>query len=120
MPPRNRQSTKISHVLVRAVAKDVTRYNKPIACSIFFRPYFSAGRPAINEPSIVPNKADETVKPCHVSDNDHNSCMDLSTPEITAVSKPKRKPPSAATIELRVAVLEVFIGSVQCYLSDNL
>src|SRR6478609_9613131 len=68
-----------------------------MACSTFLRPYFSAGLPAIMEPSTVPINADATVKPCEKSSNDHNSWMDFSTPDITAVSNPKRKPPRAAT-----------------------
>ena len=60
------------------------KYRIPIAKSTFLRPYLSTGLPATSAPKMVPSSAVATVVSCWV------------VPEITAVSKPKNRPPSAA------------------------
>jgi hypothetical protein len=61
------------------------------------RPSESAGFSITTEPTIVPMSADATVKPSQNSSNPKSCWMAFSAPEITAVSKPKRRPPKAAT-----------------------
>ena len=70
--------------------------------STFLRPRRSAGRPALIAPTMVPMRAVATVKPSENSLRWKTSRRFSVVPEITAVSKPKRRPPSAATTALRI------------------
>ena len=64
-------------------------------------PQRSAGRPASNEPTIVPIRALETVKPSKKSESLKTARSDSFVPEITAVSKPNKNDPKAATTALK-------------------
>ena len=80
--------------------------------SALLRPQTSAGLPAKMDPMIVPIRAMATVNPRKFS---FRRKMDLRAPvvpDMTAVSKPKRKPPRAATIALpiRTGVSETRAG----------
>src|SRR5690606_29778661 len=85
-----------------------TKYNTPTQNSVFFLPSMSTGMPANSAPTTVPYNAAATANPCDRSSNYHTCCMVCSTPEMTAVSNPKRKPPIAATREISVTFLFMF------------
>src|SRR5271166_6435067 len=80
--------------------------------SALLRPQMSAGFPAKMEPMIVPIRAIATVKPRRFSSSRKLVLRGPVVPEMTAVSKPKRKPPRAATIALpiRAGVSETRAG----------
>lgn len=86
-------------LFARELPTAVMTYSAAIAKSIGFLPNRSAGFPEIRAPITVPINAEDIAKPCWNDDNPNNSCMCFSTPEITAVSKPKRKPPKATMID---------------------
>ena len=94
-PPRKRNSIKKEWLDVVALPKAETAYKIATTNNTNLLPYLSAGLPAVRAPIIVPINAEEIVIPCQKEFKSNNSCIDLSTPEITAVSKPKRKPPNA-------------------------
>lgn len=60
-----------------------------------FLPYRSAGPPVKRGPATVPMSAEAIVKLCQNGDKSNNACVFFSTPGITAVSNPNRKPPGA-------------------------
>ena len=62
------------------------------------RPMRSARRPAMNAPTTQPRRAEETTKPMTPELRSNCSRTAVTVPLMTAVSKPKRKPPSAATV----------------------
>ncbi len=70
--------------------------------STLLRPQKSAGLPAKIDPTIVPIKAMATVKPREFSFRPYVVLSASVVPEMTAVSKPKRKPPRAATMALPI------------------
>ena len=61
------------------------------------RPILSARLPPPQAPRMQPSRAEETVKPIMNSESPKRSWIGPTAPLITAVSKPKRKPPNAAT-----------------------
>ena len=69
----------------------------------FLRPQTSDGLPMANDPMSVPSMANATVTPSQSSFRWKTSCSALFAPEMTAVSKPKIKPPSAAMIAPRMS-----------------
>jgi hypothetical protein len=75
------------------------RYKTAIQISVFFLPSLSEGMPPNKAPTTVPKRAIEMVSPCSKAESPHNIWMSLSAPEITAVSKPNKKPPNATTID---------------------
>src|SRR5688500_3740439 len=101
MPPMKRNKMNSSHVYVVAQPMADKRYNRAITVSVFLRPNFWAGTLVIIEPITVPIRLEATVKPCRNGLRDHNCCTVFSAPEITAVSNPKRNPPSAAIRDMR-------------------
>ena len=74
------------------------RKSVPISQSVFLRPHRSDGAPAVNTPMTVPISAPDTINPCQNADSPNSAWMACSHPEITPESKPKRKPPMAATM----------------------
>ena len=74
------------------------------------RPYLSAAGPANQAPAAEPSRAQATAKP----DSSGLSCRPnwsfraSTAPLMTLESKPKRKPPTAATMEMRIALAVVF------------
>jgi hypothetical protein len=93
----NRNAISISQLTANPHPNADTKYRTASATSTGFRPYRSAGRPTISEPMIVPINALETVNPHWPPLSPNTALSAFSVPEITAVSKPNRKPPSAAT-----------------------
>ena len=79
-----------------------TTNSAPITKSIFLRPYLSAGIPAVRAPRMVPMSAVATVNPRPAGLRLNSWASATVVPEITAVSKPKIRPPSEATIALRM------------------
>src|SRR5713101_4671191 len=71
-----------------------------IARRLSRRPNLSPGIPASMDPRIVPQSAAETVIPRAAGDRRNVSVSACVVPAITAVSNPKRSPPSAATTVL--------------------
>src|SRR6185436_11834573 len=80
-----------------------------------FRPYFSAGQPPNSAPSKVPINADEIVKPCQKDERLKRDWIDFSTPEITAVSNPKRNPPRATITDQPNTVRSFFLIMIVLY-----
>src|SRR3954470_19697650 len=101
IPPIKRKVINKIQKGVNAQPTADTRYRSAITVSTFFLPYCWAGAPAIKEPRTVPIKLAATVKPCQPAERFQRCWMVFSAPEITAVSKPKRKPPNAAINEIR-------------------
>jgi hypothetical protein len=56
---------------------------------------------ARNPPPTVPHKAKETVMPSVTAERPKAEDIPWVAPEITAVSKPRRRPPRAATTVLK-------------------
>ena len=63
----------------------------------FFLPNLSLNSPDIATPTIQPINAAETNQPSWNAESVNCFCRNGSTPEITAISKPNRNPPSDAT-----------------------
>ena len=68
----------------------------------FFRPYRSARRPPMRAPKMVPTVAMATVSPIPKSSSLNLSSRASLAPDMTAVSKPKIRPPMAATTALLI------------------
>jgi len=62
-------------------------------------PYLSTGLLAQKAPKTVPINAEEIVNPCSTDVKLNIDCIVFSTPEITAVSNPNKKPPNATIID---------------------
>ena len=67
--------------------------------SVGRRPKRSDGIEPASAPSTVPHRAAEMASPCIASLIDQTRCTACSAPEMTAVSKPNRKPASAAVMD---------------------
>ena len=82
--------------------------SKPAIISERLRPKLVAKKPDRAEPMIQPIRALAEVKPCQVSVYEKSlasmkkACRPFSAPDITAVSYPKSKPPSTATITILI------------------
>ncbi|MCY1551979.1 hypothetical protein D9M68_883470 [compost metagenome] len=74
-----------------------TRKNRAARSITFLRPYRSLKVPAAATPMMQPNRAQLTNQPSMAVSNRNWFTTKESTPDITAVSKPNRKPPIAAT-----------------------
>src|SRR5688572_25152612 len=110
MPPRKRNVMKRIQIEVDAQPMADSKYRIAIVISTFLRPYFFAGGAAIIEPSTVPIKLEATVKPCQNDPSCHNSWIVFSAPEMTAVSKPNKKPPNAAIRAIRTGYESMLVG----------
>ena len=74
---------------------------------------FLYGAPAIMDPTTVPIRLEATVNPCQKGLSDQSCWIVFSAPEMTAVSNPIRKPPSAAISAMRTgydSLLVTFIA----------
>src|SRR4051812_49312301 len=100
MPPRKRKATSKVQVPAAAQPRAETRKVTAVAKRTGRRPKRSLGAPAAREPTIVPIRALATVKPSSPPERPNTRFRASVVPEMTAVSKPKRKPPSAATTVL--------------------
>src|SRR5436190_20376065 len=99
-PPNQRKNKKENQLADVAQPIAETRNRKAKIANTGRRPSQSAGRPADKDPTIVPISALETVNPSRLLFREKICRSDSVAPEITAVSKPKRNEPSAATIAL--------------------
>src|SRR5690606_33875934 len=63
------------------------------------RPYRSPSSPDIATPTMQPTNAEETNQPCWKAESENCFVTNGSIPDTTAMSKPNRKPPSAATAQ---------------------
>ncbi len=93
IPPANLKRRNTYQLNARAVPIAETRKRTAIQKTVFLRPNLSDGIPPNIAPTTVPIKAIETVRPCSNTSRPHNTCIFCSAPDITAVSRPKRKPP---------------------------
>src|ERR1700730_1631829 len=93
----NRPKLKAKTVNEKATPKDGIR--KVVAAMIMVgtRPKRSARRPAMIAPSAEPRSAEETARPSVTGPTLNCFWTATTAPLMTAVSKPKRKPPIAAT-----------------------
>src|SRR5882757_5163029 len=101
IPPIKRKRMNRPQAEMEAVPIAAKKYKAAITINTLLRPYFLAGTPAIREPNTVPIRLEETVNPCQKELSDHIFSMIFSAPEITAVSKPNKKPPRAAISAIR-------------------
>ena len=99
-PPSHRKNSSAYQSHARAQPAAATRKSTARQASTGRRPHQSAGRPTSSDPTIVPSRALETVKPSRLSVSEKTWRRDSVVPEITAVSNPNRNEPSAATIAL--------------------
>src|SRR5699024_3310120 len=85
---------------IQPIVENINRtadHNNPV-----FLPYLSLKLPAIATPIIQPNRAELTNHPSIAEDIENSSLTKRTTPEITAVSKPNKKPPIATTEQIIV------------------
>src|SRR5512147_1424411 len=101
-PPMNRKNMKENQSQASAQPIAETKNSTASAKRIPRLPKMSAGRPTTMEPMIVPISALETVKPRLASLRLKCDFSQSVVPEITAVSKPNRRPPKAATRALDI------------------
>src|SRR5712664_3575700 len=99
-PPMKRKRTSVLQFQAKAQPRAETRYSTAMARRLSRRPNLSPGIPASMDPRIVPQSAAETVIPRAAGDRRNVSVSACVVPAITAVSNPKRSPPSAATTVL--------------------
>src|SRR5205823_3199309 len=97
MPPMNLAIMKDQTSCASADQDDPTRKSAPTQSSVFFLPNRSVGQPPPIEPNTVPHKAAPMASPCMASLSPQSDWIVFSAPEMTTVSKPNRKPASAAT-----------------------
>lgn len=97
MPPSTRQSTRSTEP--KASPEPIAEMKNSAAATIMarWRPIRSERLPPAQAPIMQPSSAEETVKPTAMSERPNWAWMGPTAPLITAVSKPKRKPPNAAT-----------------------
>ena len=84
----------------------LTTKSAAVTSIVRVRPQRSATSPVPQAPATHPSNAEETVRPIATSPASNCSASAATVPLITAVSNPKRKPPSAAaaaTSALRAA-----------------
>ena len=91
----NRAMMKIGTLGAKPLPSADTRKSTPTARSVGRRPKRSAGQEPMSEPSTVPYRAAPIATPCTAALRFHNRWIVCSAPEMTTVSKPKRKPASA-------------------------
>lgn len=113
-PPMNLKKANTQGSVATAEPTAETKYNTPIQKRVFLRPSLSVGMPPKMAPITVPQSAEAmTTKPWKSSPFGHKACKERSAPEITTVSKPKRKPASATVIDQK-KILRWFMYSVFC------
>ena len=100
-PPMMRART--NSVGVRGMAAPTAEMPKKMAerMSIFLRPNLSLSMPASNAPSAQPISTQLATQPSCVALSWNWAFMNPMAPEMTAVSKPKSRPPTAATMLIR-------------------
>ena len=99
-PPMNRKNNSEGKSHEMAEPRADTIYNTAMIRKLSRRPYLSPGTPPKIAPMMVPHRALETVTPSMASERWKISFSAEVAPAITAVSKPKSRPPRAATIVL--------------------
>ncbi|PLB18706.1 MAG: hypothetical protein TRG1_2378 [Flavobacteriaceae bacterium FS1-H7996/R] len=99
-PPMNLKNANVQGSLAKADPTADMVYSTPIHIKVFLRPILLVGIPPKKAPTTVPQSAMPiTTTPWNISEEPHNSCSFFSAPEITTVSKPNRKPASAAVMD---------------------
>ena len=101
--------SKPRNIPVITGSKDLQNVN--ITLRILFRPKASEGIPPNMAPNTVPISAILTVRPCSSTLKFQTCSMACSAPEITAVSKPNRKPPRATVTDQKM-ILALFIACI--------
>ena len=96
-PPTNRKTNSDVPIPGQPQPNAETKYSTASHIRDGLRPSHSAGFPATSEPTIVPISALATVNPSSTGVRPKRSTSISVVPEITTVSKPNRKPASAAT-----------------------
>src|SRR6266446_1901222 len=99
-PPNQRKNNSAYQFQATAQPAAETKKRTASTARTGRRPHRSAGRPASKEPTIVPISALDTVKPRKKLLSWKTFCKDSVVPEITAVSKPNKNEPKAATTAL--------------------
>jgi hypothetical protein len=92
-----RAAMKNAAELAAPVATAVTRNRIAFKSIVGRRPRESANLPAPNAPTAQPSKIDATAKPVPAASVPKAFARASTVPLITPLSKPKRKPPIAAT-----------------------
>ena len=94
-PPMNRATLSDHTPCAAAEPTADSKNSAAIPSNDARRPYRSAGMPPTKAPMTVPYSAEPTICPFARSLRFHCACKRSFTPLMTAVSKPKRKPPRA-------------------------
>src|SRR2546422_6841621 len=99
-PPMKRNATSEGQFHAAAQPRAETKYKMAMSRRLSRRPSLSPGNPASIDPMTVPQRALATVMP-NIPGESWKVCLRAPVvPEMTAVSKPNRRPPSAATTVL--------------------
>src|SRR5690606_12617132 len=103
IPPRKRNNTNTIHAEVMAQPIAESKYKIAMPSKTAFRPLACVKLPTMSDPKTVPIRLEATVNPSQKEFKAQKDCIVPSAPEITAVSKPNKKPPKAAISAIRVA-----------------
>src|SRR5690606_1264920 len=85
----------------KALPRADNKKNSAAQTNNFFLPKRSPKLPDAATPAMHPTNADDTSHPSWAGVKLKFSCMSGKTPEITAISNPKEKPPIAAIKQIR-------------------
>lgn len=118
-PPRMRNTTKTQNRCGNAVPTAEARNSTPASTSVFLRPNRSLNTPASRQPTTQPSSAQAAAQPLSAGLRAKCACKKPMAPEITAVSYPNKRPPSAATRQTSTRYAEWpgpsrFVGFVGC------
>ncbi len=100
----NRQNPRSQTEKANPDPIDETRKSTAPTIITLGRPQRSARLPANHAPTAEPIRAIATTKPVTPEARSKWLVIESTAPLITEVSKPKRKPPTAAAIEMAVAL----------------
>ena len=102
IPPTTRQKTSHSMDCVKPQPIAESRNNSAAIFMMGMRPVRSAMREPKNAPTAAPRRAAATAKPRGPGPTSNVDWMEETAPLITAESYPKRRPPNAATVVMRM------------------
>src|SRR5215467_12489973 len=113
IPPPTRATMKKAAELAAPVATALTRKRTALNSIAGRRPIKSATLPAPNAPTAHPSNTEATAKPVAADWVPKAFARASTAPLITPLSKPKRKPPIAATHESMTTYAELATAPVR-------
>ena len=99
-PPTTRQTMKSTTPKARPEPRALARNMTAAMSMTGTRPMRLATGPANQAPRVQPMRAEETAKPLSAALSANVPAKASTAPLMTAVSKPKRNPPSAAATQM--------------------